>query len=105
MASNIESDGKTVTVTTSEGHRIGFATAELNAASIPSEITTDWAGGVPPHSVLVPPSSVAEVDHHAPVRLAAPLAPAGGAEEPDRQGQLAPVDRVEPAVVPPDRHG
>lgn len=48
MASNIESDGKTVTVTTEEGHRIGFAMAELNAASTSGEITTEWAGGVPP---------------------------------------------------------
>lgn len=50
MASNIESDGKTVTVTTDEGHRIGFAMAELNAASTSGEITTEWAGGVPPQS-------------------------------------------------------
>ena len=51
MASNIESDGKTVTVTTDEGHRIGFAMAELNAPSTSGEITTDWAGGTPPASV------------------------------------------------------
>ena len=51
MASNIQSDGKTVTVTTDEGHRIGFAMAELNAASTSGEITTEWAGGVPPSSV------------------------------------------------------
>ncbi len=51
MTSNIESDGKTVTVTTDEGHRIGFAMAELNAASTSGEITTHWAGGVPPASV------------------------------------------------------
>ena len=50
MASNIESDGKTVTVTTDEGHRIGFAMAELNAASTSGEITTGWANGVPPGS-------------------------------------------------------
>ncbi len=51
MASNIASDGKTVTVTTSEGHCIGFAMAELNATSTSGEITTEWAGGVPPYSV------------------------------------------------------
>ena len=51
MASNIESDGKIVTVTTAEGHRIGFAMAELDAASTSGEITTEWAGGVPPSSV------------------------------------------------------
>ena len=50
MASNIESDSKTVTVTTDEGHRIGFAMAELNAASTSGEITTKWSGGVPPIS-------------------------------------------------------
>lgn len=53
MASNIESDGKTVTVTTAEGHRIGFAMAELNAPSTAGEITTEWAGGVPPSSVEI----------------------------------------------------
>jgi hypothetical protein len=51
MASNIESDGKTVTVTTEEGHRIGFAMSELNVGSTSGDITTDWAGGVPPSSV------------------------------------------------------
>ncbi len=53
MASNIQSDGKTVTVTTDEGHQIGFAMAELNAASTSGEITTDWADGVPPASVEI----------------------------------------------------
>lgn len=48
MASNVHSDGDTVTVTTAEGHRIGFAMAELNAASTAGRITTHWAGGVPP---------------------------------------------------------
>ena len=50
MAANIHSDGHTVTVTTEEGHRIGFAMAELNAASTSGEIRTEWAGGVPPAS-------------------------------------------------------
>ncbi len=50
MASNVQSDGKTVTVTTAEGHRIGFAMAELNAPSTSGEITTEWAGGEPPSS-------------------------------------------------------
>lgn len=50
MATNVQSDGETVTVTTEEGHRIGFAMAELNAPSTAGEITTDWAGGVPPSS-------------------------------------------------------
>ena len=53
MASNIQSDGKTVTVTTEEGHKIGFAMAELNAPSTSGEITTEWANGVPPDSVEI----------------------------------------------------
>ena len=48
MASQVHHDGNTVTVTTDEGHRIGFAAGELNAPSTSGEITTDWAGGVPP---------------------------------------------------------
>ncbi len=105
MASNIESDGKTVTVTTSEGHRIGFAMAELNATSTSGEITTEWAGGVPPNSLLIPPAAIAEVEHVAPVRPAAALASAAGAPEPDRGRQLAPFGRVEPAVTGEDGHG
>ena len=50
MATNIQSDGTTVTVTTEEGHKIGFAMAELNVPSTSGEITTDWAGGVPPNN-------------------------------------------------------
>ena len=50
MASNVQSDGRTVTVTTEEGHRIGFAMAELNVPSTSGEITTEWAGGVPPRN-------------------------------------------------------
>ena len=50
MATNIQSDGTTVTVTTKEGHKIGFAMAELNVPSMSGEITTDWAGGVPPNN-------------------------------------------------------
>ncbi len=48
MVSNIESDGETVTVTTDERHRIGFAMSELHVASTSGRITTDWADGVPP---------------------------------------------------------
>ena len=51
MASNIESAGEPVTVTTAEGHRIRFAMAELNVPSTSGEITTGWADGVPPESV------------------------------------------------------
>ena len=51
MASGITSDGKTVTVTTDEGHRIGFGMAELNADRTSGDITTKWNGGVPPTSI------------------------------------------------------
>lgn len=50
MASRIESDGRTVTVTTDEGHRIGFVMAEMNAPSTSGEITTDWAGNATPRN-------------------------------------------------------
>ena len=50
MTSNVQSDGNTVTVTTVDGHRIGFAMAELNAASTSREITTEWARGETPSS-------------------------------------------------------
>ena len=48
--SQVQSDGATVTVTTSEGHRIGFAMAELNVPSTAGEITTEWADGTPPNN-------------------------------------------------------
>ena len=59
----------------------------------------------PPMSLVIPPAAITEVQHHAPVRPAARLAPALGTPKPDRGRQLAPVDRVKPAVVPADRHG
>ena len=52
----------------------------------------------------IPPPAVAEVDHGAPVRTAAAFTSTLGAAETDRGRQLAPVDRVEPEVLPPDGH-
>ena len=63
--SEVQSDGKTVTVTTSEGHRIGFAMAELNVPSTAGEITTHWAGGVPPTNLeTVVREAKAEAEAH-----------------------------------------
>lgn len=54
---------------------------------------------------LVPPAAVAEVDYGSPVRPSTALAGAPGALEPDRDGELWPVDRLEETVLAPDRHG
>ena len=59
----------------------------------------------PPMGLFVPPAPVPKVQDHAPVWPAAGLAPTFGTAEADRGRQLAPVDRIEPAVVPADRHG
>ena len=59
----------------------------------------------PTFDVFVPPAAIAEVRDRAAMRPAAALAPSLGASEPDRGRQLAPIDRIEPAVVPVDRHG
>ncbi|MGI3903085.1 MAG: hypothetical protein ACRYGP_30445 [Janthinobacterium lividum] len=58
----------------------------------------------PPLGLIIPPAAVTKVQHHAPVWPAAGLAPTLGPPKPDRGRQLAPVDRIEPAVVPADRH-
>ena len=69
-------------------------------ASVPFALpAAPGAGG------LVPPQAVAEVQDFAPVRPAASLALALGTAEPDRQRQLASVDRVEPAVAGEDGQG
>ena len=63
------------------------------------------APAVPPAGAgVVPPSSVAEMHDVATVRPAAMLALPLGAVEADQRGQLAPVDRVEPAMFACDRH-
>jgi len=55
--------------------------------------------------VRIPPSPVAEVDYRPPVRSPAALAASLSAPEPDYGRELGPVDRVEEAVLGPDRHG
>ena len=54
--------------------------------------------------VLVPPDAIAEVQHVAAVRAPAMLTTSLGAAKPDDVGQLAPVDRIEPAMFARDRH-
>ena len=53
----------------------------------------------------VPPAAIAEVDHGLPVWSPTTLASAPGAPEPDRDRELRPVNRVEEAMLAPDRHG
>jgi len=60
--------------------------------------------GPPAPDIGIPPASVAKMDDAPQMRPAAPLAPSTGTIEPDRLGQLPPVDRVEPAVLGADRH-
>ena len=76
MTSKVHSDGGTVTVTTAEGHRIGFALGELHAPSTAGEITTDWAGGVPPAN---PEAVVRAAKAEAEAHVAGPGAPRTGA--------------------------
>ena len=59
----------------------------------------------PATGLSVPPTPIAEVIDHLPVRSSAALTAALGPAEADRHRQLAPVDRVEEAVLGPDRHG
>ena len=60
---------------------------------------------VPPDpAIIVPPHAVAQVTDAPPVRTPAAFAPALGASEPDEARQLAPVDRVKPAMFGSDRH-
>ena len=53
---------------------------------------------------FVPPTAVSEVLDRLAVRPAAMLAPSLGTPEPDRGRQLAPVDRIKPAMLTADRH-
>lgn len=59
----------------------------------------------PGASLCIPPGAVTEMRDVLPVRAAAALAAALGSGEADQVRQLAPVDRVEPAVLRRDRHG
>ena len=58
----------------------------------------------PACGVLVPPHPIAEMQHVAAVRATAMLAAPLGAAEADKGRQLAPVDRVKPAMFARDRH-
>ncbi len=71
----VEHVGDDVTVTTDEGHRIGFKVAQLNAPSNSGEVTTEWAGGVTPRNTEVTVRAAKEVaERH--VAEHAPEAPA-----------------------------
>ena len=60
---------------------------------------------IPPTSrILIPPAPIAEVENVLPVRTPAMLAAPLGTGEPDKVGQLAPIDRVEPAMFACNRH-
>ena len=58
----------------------------------------------PATGLSVPPTPVAEVVDHLPVRPPTALTPTLRPAEADRDRQLAPVDRVEEAVLGPARH-
>ena len=59
----------------------------------------------PDAGIVVEPAAVAEVNDVASVRPATAFAASFGTVEPDHGGQLAPVDRIEPAHGGTDRHG
>ena len=59
----------------------------------------------PPTSLRVPPAAIPEVVDQLPVRTPTPFAAAPSPAEPDHGRELRPVDRVEEAVLGPDRHG
>jgi hypothetical protein len=55
-------------------------------------------------TLWIPPAAVAQVTDHAPMWAAAALALSLGALEADHDGELLPVDGIEPAVLRTDRH-
>ena len=59
----------------------------------------------PEASIGVPPATISEVINHPPVRPSAALTAAPRPAGPDHGRELRPVDRVEEAVLGPDRHG
>ncbi len=74
----------------------GRRTAERSAAAI-----APFRGlGIPPHAI-----GADELGDVAAMWSPASLAPAASAHEPDKVGNLRPVDRVEPTVLRADRHG
>lgn len=73
---------------------------------VSADLQTDRAPApiAPPPGLRVPPAAVTEVDDRLPMRSPAALAAALRAAETNDARQLAPVDRVEVAVLAPDRH-
>ena len=76
----------------------------LDDVGMPGGAHTSPLPIAPDPAVIVPPHAVAEVADATPMRTPAALAPALGAAEPDEARQLAPVDRIKPAVFGGDRH-
>ena len=58
----------------------------------------------PPTGIRVPPATIAQMVDHPPVWPPAALAATFRPPEPDYGRELRPVDRVEEAVLGPDRH-
>lgn len=58
----------------------------------------------PAAGVCIPPSPIAEMEDHPPVRPLAALTTPLRATEPDGHRELWPVDRVEEAMLAPDGH-
>ena len=58
----------------------------------------------PASTLLIIPAAIPEMLHICTMRSAAMLAAPFGALKPDKCGQLAPVDRIEPAMFRADRH-
>lgn len=76
----------------------------LDRVGMPERADTPPPAIAPDAAIVIPPPAVAEVPDRAPMRTGAMLAAAPGAAEPDEARQLAPVDRVQPAVLGRDRH-
>ena len=60
--------------------------------------------GAPTHGIGIPPATIAKMGDPTHMRPRAVLAARAGPIEPDHVRQLAPVDRVKPAVFRADRH-
>jgi len=93
--------GVVVEVRAGEDDVGGAHRSQREAAPDPGDPTAVRSPDLRPR---IPPAPVAEMRNVAAVRAGAAFALGAGAAEADRRGQLAPVDRVEPAVVGTDRH-
>lgn len=71
--------------------------AELQSDQTPTAVA-------PALDLHVPPATIAEMDDHLLVRSSAALASSSGPAKADRGRKLRPVDRVEEAMLAPDRH-